>query len=135
MDNLNKKDRHKCMSHIRSKNTGLEQTIFKQLNKRRIKYKKHYNIIGKPDIAFPEKRVAIFLDSDFWHGWQFSRWKNRLPKKYWQKKIETNIKRDKRKIKALRRQNWRVIRIWEHQIKENPKDCLLKIIRLLGRNK
>ncbi len=65
------------MSSIRSKNTNIEKQIFSLLSKRGIKYKKYYKIIGKPDVTFPELKVAVFLDSDFWHGWNFPRWKNR----------------------------------------------------------
>lgn len=117
------------MSRIRSKNTGIEKTIFSLLNKNRVYCQKHYKkIVGKPDIAFPRLKVAVFIDSEYWHGWQYPRWKHRLPKKYWQDKIENNRKRDKKNHAKLRRDGWKVIRIWGHQIKENPEKCLMKII-------
>lgn len=128
MDNLSPKDRSKCMSHIRSKNTGIEKTIFSLLNKNKIHYKKHYNIFGKPDIAFPTLKIAVFLDSDYWHGWNFPRWKSRLPKKYWQDKIENNRRRDKKNFAKLRYRGWKVIRFWGHQIKKTPEKCVNEII-------
>ncbi|TRZ93425.1 DNA mismatch endonuclease Vsr [bacterium] len=131
MDNLSKADRRKNMQNIRSKNTGIEKTIFGLLKKNKIKYKKHYPVIGKPDVAFPNKKVAVFLDSDFWHGWNFPRWKNKLPKVYWRDKIERNRKRDKSNFLALRNSGWKAIRIWSHEIERNPGECLRKILKAL----
>ena len=108
--------------------------MFTLLKKQNIKFKKHYNIAGKPDIAVPKKRVAVFLDSDFWHGWNFPRWKNRLPKKYWRDKIEYNRKRDKRNFAKLRRMGWKVIRIWGHEIKKDPDECAGRILRCIKTN-
>jgi len=124
MDNLSKEDRSKCMSRIRSKHTGIEKKIFSILDKRGIYYQKHYKrAYGKPDIAVPSIKLAVFLDSDFWHGWYFPQWKYRLPEKYWQDKIERNRERDKKNFSKLRRQGWKVIRLWGHQIKNDPEKC------------
>lgn len=120
------------MSRIRSKNTKIETIIFKELRRRGIYFQKHYDkILGKPDIALPSKKIAIFIDGDFWHGWQFSRRKQKLPKKYWQEKIERNIKRDRKNFAKLRRQGWNVLRVWEHQIKNDFQGTINKIINLL----
>ncbi|MCX5693697.1 MAG: very short patch repair endonuclease [Candidatus Omnitrophica bacterium] len=129
MDNLSRADRRKNMQSICSKNTGIEKTIFSLLKGRSISFKKHYQIIGKPDIAFPKHKVAVFLDSDFWHGWNFPRWKNKLPKAYWRDKIENNRKRDKRNTLKLRRAGWKVVRIWSHEIKNNPQISLRRILK------
>ncbi len=89
MDVFTKKKRSEIMSKIRSKNTAIEKTVFRELRKRSIHFQRHYNkAAGNPDIALPRKKLAIFIDGDFWHGYGFSRQKNRLPKKYWQGKIE-----------------------------------------------
>lgn len=133
MDNLSKADRKKCMSRIRSKNTGIEKVIFALLDKKKVKYEKHYKIFGKPDIAFPDKKIAVFLDSDFWHGWHFPRWKNKLPKAYWRDKIESNRKRDRNNFAKLRRRNWSVLRIWSHSIKEDPDRCVKEILNMRRR--
>ncbi len=134
MDNLSKSDRKKCMSSIRSKNTNIEKQIFSLLSKRGIKYKKYYKIIGKPDVTFPELKVAVFLDSDFWHGWNFPRWKNRLPKTYWRDKIELNRVRDRGNFLKLKRKGWRVLRLWGHEIEDNPDDCVRKILKMRNVN-
>lgn len=135
MDNLNKADRSKCMSRIRSKNTGIEKKIFSLLNKKKIYYQKHYNTFGKPDIAIPSLKLAVFLDSDYWHGWNFPRWKHRLPKEYWQDKIENNRKRDRGNFAKLRQRGWKVIRLWGHQIDENPEKCADMIVNAIQERK
>lgn len=135
MDVFTKKKRSEIMSNIRSKNTGIEKAVFKELRKRKIYFQKHYKkILGNPDIALPKKKIAIFIDGDFWHGYQFEKNKKRLPKKYWAKKIEDNIKRDKSNRSKLKRKGWKVLRIWEHEIKKNPEKSLEKIIKILKNN-
>lgn len=107
------------MSKIRSKNTKLEKEFILVLKK--IIHKKFQtNVIsikGKPDIVFQKEKVCIFLDSDFWHGWQYNRWKYLLKNNFWQEKIENNRKRDKKTTNYLRKNGWTVLRFWEHQIK------------------
>ena len=115
------------MQNIRSENTVIEKMMFSQLKQYRLKFKKHYGVAGRPDIAFPDKKVAVFLDSDFWHGWHFNKTRNKLPVVYWRGKIEGNIARDRRNFYRLRRSGWKVVRLWEHQILENPELCAKRI--------
>lgn len=120
------------MSKIRSKNTKAELAVFSELRKRKIYFQKHYKkIIGSPDIAFPKKKIAIFIDGDFWHGKNFLKNKKRLPRKYWRKKIESNILRDKRNRTKLRKQGWQVLRIWEHEVLKNLLRTVNKIQKLI----
>lgn len=120
------------MSKIRSKNTSVEKVVFGELCKRKIYFKRHYKkAIGNPDIALPRKKKAIFLDGDFWHGYNFSKNKKRLPKKYWIKKIEDNIKRDRRNRLKLKKEGWKVLRIWEHEIQKKKNELIEKIINFL----
>lgn len=120
------------MSKIRSQDTAIEKTIFMELRKRKIYFQKHYKkSLGSPDIALPRKKKAIFIDGDFWHGYKYAVQKQRLPKKYWLKKIEDNIKRDQRNRAKLKREGWKVLRIWEHEIKKNPEKALRKVIKFL----
>jgi DNA mismatch endonuclease (patch repair protein) len=117
MDVFTKKKRSEIMSKIRSKNTGPEILVFKALRQNNIYFQKHYNRVpGSPDIAVPRKKIAIFIDGDFWHGKNFSKTKDRLPKKYWIPKIEGNIKRDRKNRAELRRLGWKVLRIWGSQV-------------------
>lgn len=84
---------------------------------------------GKPDIVFDKAKLCVFLDSDFWHGWQYPRWKHLLKNQFWKDKIEMNRKRDKRNSLWLKRQGWKVIRVWEHNIK---RDTYKEIQRILA---
>jgi len=121
------------MSQIRSQNTRVEILVFRELRKRGIYFQKHYKrAVGNPDIALPRKKKAIFIDGDFWHGYQFSKLKKRLPKKYWLKKIERNIERDKVNRAKLRKGGWKVLRIWEHQMGKNFNKTIKKIVNFLN---
>lgn len=120
MDNLTKDQRRLNMSRIRSSNTKLEQSFLDLLNENNISFTDHPKLYGKPDYQIGDK-LLIFVDSDFWHGWHFNQWKNRLPKKYWVQKIKANIVRDRRKFQKLKRSGFLVIRIWEHELKNKMK--------------
>ena len=123
------------MSKIRSKNTKAELIVFRELRKRKIYFQKHYKkAAGSPDIAFPRKKMAIFIDGDFWHGRNFAKNKNRLPKKYWREKIGTNILRDKKKGARLKRKGWKILRLWESDILKDEENALSKIISFLDKN-
>jgi DNA mismatch endonuclease (patch repair protein) len=116
------------MSKIKSTNTCLEVSFRKLLSKNKIRgYRLHYKIIGKPDIVFPAKKVVIFIDGDFWHGYNWKKLGKVPPKKYWQAKIERTMARDKIYTRQLRKEGWKVIRIWEHNLKKNPEIYPLKI--------
>lgn len=120
------------MSKISSKNTKAELVVFRELRKRKIYFQKHYKkCAGCPDIAIPHKKIAVFIDGDFWHGKNFNKNKNRLPKKYWQSKIEINIVRDRKNRAKLKRRGWRVLRVWEHEIKNDFKQSVEKIEKFL----
>lgn len=131
-DVFSKKKRSEIMSRIRAKNTSIEKKVFAHLGKNKIYFRKHYGkVAGNPDIAIPSKKIAIFIDGDFWHGYRFSSWEDRIPQKYWRKKIAMNIARDKKRRAFLRRKGWKVMRIWEHDLAERPKATLQKIVDFL----
>ncbi len=101
-DKLSKKRRSNLMSKIRSRETKFEQDFIAEL-KIRTKNKFEINtasIRGKPDIVFRKKRICVFLDSDFWHGWQYPRWKHLLKDDFWRLKIENN-KRETMKLPLI----------------------------------
>jgi DNA mismatch endonuclease (patch repair protein) len=130
MDKFSKKKRSEIMSKIKSKNTKFEKEFIAVLKKfTNRKFKTNVSSIkGKPDIVFIKEKICIFLDSDFWHGWQYTRRKHLLKNSFWRKKIEATRKRDKKITIYLRNSGWRVIRIWEHEIKKNPEKAVNKII-------
>ncbi len=132
MDVFTKKKRSEIMSKIRSKGTNAELLVFRELRRRGIYFQKHCKrVLGNPDIALIRKKKAIFIDGDFWHGYKFKTQKQRLPKKYWVKKIENNIARDKKVNRELRKNGWHVLRFWEHDIKKNPEKVFKKIVKVL----
>lgn len=126
-DNLTREQRRYCMSRVKGKNTKLEQDIFTGLRKKRLRFDRHVGSLpGTPDIVFKEKRIVIFIDSDFWHGYRLPRWKHKL-KPFWKKKISDTRLRDRRSTRRLRSNGWKVLRIWEHDIKKDQQDCLERI--------
>ncbi|OGZ32448.1 MAG: very short patch repair endonuclease [Candidatus Portnoybacteria bacterium RBG_13_40_8] len=131
-DKFSKEKRSEIMSLIRSRNTKLEigflELLSSELYPKGYRYRKHYSrILGKPDVAFVKERIAIFLDGDFWHGYNFNKLKKRLPKDYWLGKIKRNIARDKKINAVLKTKGWKVLRFWEHKLKENPTTIIKKI--------
>jgi DNA mismatch endonuclease (patch repair protein) len=131
-DIFSKEKRSEIMSRIRSKNTGIEKKVFSYLRKRKIYFYQHYpKAPGKPDVALPSKKKAVMIHGDFWHGYRFSIWKNRIPAEYWREKIAGNMRRDERQIRQLRRQGWKVLKVWGHEIVDNPGITFKKIERFL----
>ena len=120
------------MSRIRSAGTGFEKKVFREIRRFGIRFRTNYTgAIGKPDIALPKARRAVLLHSDFWHGWQLPRWENKLPNDFWKQKLRKNRARDKKVVATLRRQGWKVLVVWEHQINRDPKYAIRKIVSFL----
>lgn len=133
-DNLTSKQRSYTMSRIRSKNTCPEMTIRKLLHRSGLRFRIHDSSLpGCPDVVFRKARVAVFIDGDFWHGWRFPAWSHKLAP-YWCAKIEGNRGRDRRNFCRLRKTGWLVIRLWEHQVKNEPNLCVRRILSALRRH-
>ena len=127
-DNLTPRQRRHCMSQVKGSDTSLECKVRSRLHREGLRFRKHVSTLaGKPDVVFPAARLVVFLDGDFWHGWQFPRWKHKLGD-YWQQKIERNRRRDRRVQARLRRQGWCVLRIWEHEVDRSLDHCVQRII-------
>ena len=127
-DRITKEQRSRIMSSIKSVNTSLEINFKKLLSKNKILgFRQHPKMLGNPDFAFAKNKIIVFIDGDFWHGYNWKNLGKAPPKKYWQKKIEKNIARDKKYTKQLKKDGWKVLRFWEHEIKKNPEKCLEKI--------
>lgn len=124
------KKRSWVMSRIRSKNTKIDQKMQSLLSSIPVQFTMYPKLEGNPDFIIRNKKIAIFCDGDFWHGYTYM--KGKKPHgKFWRNKISHNMKRDKIVTKRLRRQGWTVLRFWEHNIKKNPEMCLKRIIRSL----
>lgn len=131
-DIMSKEKRSALMSKIRGKDTGIERTVLAELKKKKLKgFEYQSKILGKPDFTFPEHGVAIFCDGNFWHGYKFDEWKKDL-NVFWRKKIEGNMRRDRRIRQKLRRDGWKVVRLWGHQIKKNPENCANRIHKIVS---
>jgi len=123
--------RSDIMSRIRSKNTSLELRVFSDLRRLGFRFQKHYSKVpGKPDVAWPSKKVVVFIDGDFWHGWRYAKRKKKLTL-FWRNKIENNMRRDQRNFRKLRRMGWRVVRVWEHQLAKDREKAMNKILEML----
>jgi len=126
-DRFSRAVRSRIMSSIRGKNTRPEKLVCSILRSNKIRFKKHVRSLpGVPDIVILDAKIAIFVDGDFWHGWRFPTWSHKFTP-YWREKIVGNRRRDSRNFALLRRRGWKVIRIWEHQLKRSPLTCLSKL--------
>lgn len=114
------------MKQVKNKNSKIEVMLRKELWSRGLRYQKNVNgIIGKPDIVFKGKKVAVFCDSEFFHGYD---WENRkhdfkTHQEFWIPKIERNMQRDREVTDALISEGWTVLRFWGNDIKRNCRKC------------
>jgi len=110
------------MQAVKSAKTGLERRLFAMLAGMGLKgwRKNAVDLLGKPDVAFDQQRVAIFVDGCFWHRCPVC--KRKLPKtnrEYWERKLERNVRLARDANRRLRREGWLVVRCWEHELR-NP---------------
>lgn len=129
MDNLTKEQRRKNMQHIKSKDTSIEIKLRKSLWSKGYRYRKNYEKLpGKPDIALTKYKIAIFCDSEFFHGKDWEVLKPRLEKsnnsQYWISKISRNRERDNEINKRLLFEGWTVIRFWGKEITKDVDECV-----------
>jgi len=119
------------MSRIRGFDTSLEVAVRRELRRLGLRFKANVmSLPGRPDLVFRRERVVVFVDGDFWHGFRYPAWKRRLPR-FWRKKIERNRARDLSNFAKLRRRGWRVVRVWEHQVKSDLTCCVSRIVAAL----
>lgn len=132
MDNLTKEQRRKNMRNICSRDTAPERAIMHELKRRKIYFASHVNsITGKPDIVFRRKKIAVFIDSDFWHGHPKRCIMPQTNVEYWKNKISRNRKRDKEVNCILKKDGWGVIRLWEYDVKNSFDKCIQTIFNQL----
>lgn len=120
---------HKTMSRIRGKDTSIEIALRKALWKKGYRYRKNYKgVPGSPDIALTKYKIAVFCDSEFFHGKDWENLKTKLGQSknphYWIAKIERNMERDIEKDHALRIAGWTVIHFWGKDILKNTDECV-----------
>jgi len=130
MDKLTKEQRRKNMQAVKSKGSKIETLLAKELWKRGYRYRKNNKtVFGKPDLTFKDLKIAIFVDSEFWHGkdWEERRSDHKSNQEFWYKKIERNIERDNEVNVYLLKTGWQVLRFWGNQIEKDLVNCVLKI--------
>jgi DNA mismatch endonuclease (patch repair protein) len=118
------------MRAIRSTNTKDEVRLAKALWHLGYRYRKNNRkVFGTPDLTFKKLKIALFVDSEFFHGKDWETQKNRFKtnQEFWQKKIERNMQRDIEVNDYLMEKGWTVIRFWSSEIKNNLEDCIAKI--------
>jgi DNA mismatch endonuclease (patch repair protein) len=134
MDILSPAERSALMSRIRNADTGIEMLIRRGLHRLGFRYRLGGGKLpGRPDIVLPKHRAIIFVHGCFWHGHSCPLF--RLPKTrsdFWQAKIESNRTRDRRNAARLRKMGWRVMTVWECQLRGATPDAISRLIIQLG---
>ena len=126
MDKHTPEQRRKNMQAVKSKDSQIELLLRKELWARGLRYRKNVNrIYGKPDIVFIGKKVAVFCDSEFWHGYNWEERKKdfKSHQEFWIPKIERNMERDVEVTTKLESEGWTVIRFWGREIQKNTVAC------------
>lgn len=126
-------ERHNLMSRIHGKDTKPEIVLRKYLWSKGIRYRKNYSKLpGRPDVVLTKYKIAVFVDSEFFHGKDWDAQKEKIMKganpDYWIKKITRNIERDKLKDKQLQELGWTVLHFWTKEIEKNIDKCYAQIV-------
>ena len=128
--------RSENMRRIKAKGTKIERILAKAMWREGLRYRKNCkDVFGKPDFCFKGKKIAIFCDSEFWHGKKFlegERFKTNSD--FWEEKIKRNIERDKEVNKRLESEGWTVLRFWGKDIETNTDKCVNKIMRYIQKD-
>ena len=126
MDNHTVEQRRRNMQAVKNKDSKIEIALRKELWSRGLRYQKNVtSIFGKPDLVFKGKKVAVFCDSEFWHGYNWEERKKdfKSHQEFWIPKIERNMERDKEVTEELQKQGWTVLRFWGKEIKKIAGGC------------
>ena len=126
---------HYNMQQVKYKDSEIELLLRKALWQKGLRYRKNVkSVFGHPDIAFIGKKVAVFCDSEFWHGydWEHRKEDFKVRQEFWIPKIERNMKRDREVTEKLQNDGWKVLRFWGKEIKCNLEECVSEIIEALN---
>lgn len=134
MDKHTPEQRHKNMQAVKNKDSEIELLLRRELWSRGIRYQKNSNkVFGHPDIVFIGKKIAVFCDSEFWHGynWETKKEEIKSHQDFWISKIEKNIQRDIEVNQKLQSEGWLVIRFWGKEIKKDVSACADLVVKRL----
>lgn len=129
------KQRSKIMSKIRGKNTKPELLFRKALWKKGVRYRvDSKQLPGRPDVSIIKYKLAIFIDGEFWHGYNWDEKKHTIKsnKEFWIPKIERNMQRDRQVNSTLQEMGYTVFRFWEHEIKKNLDKCINDVLMFVA---
>ncbi len=136
MDRLTKEQRHKNMQAIKSKNTKLENNVTTCLWQNGYRFRKNVKALeGKPDIAIKKYKLVIFIDSCFWHKCHIHYKPPATNVEFWENKISGNKKRDSKVTDYYKNKKWNILRIWEHELKNDFEKTMHKVIRFIEKSK
>lgn len=119
------------MSRVRSSGSAIERQLGSALWAAGLRYRKQHRVFGRPDFALVGRRIAIFCDSEFWHGYRWGERRRREHKSnqaYWFAKIERNRQRDRLVNRRLKSEGWTVIRFWEREIRGDAAGCVARVL-------
>ena len=131
-DVLTPEQRHKNMSRIRGRDTRPELCLRRALWRAGLRYRLNAKLLGKPDLVFPRARLAVFLDGCFWHGCPEHLVRPKTNARFWETKIARNIKRDHFVNEELAILGWKVLRIWEHDLNQNPGSAVERVKAIIA---
>jgi len=131
-DVFTKEKRSWIMSRIRSKDTKIENLLAKEMRKAKIKFKRYPKIYGSPDFLVKNSNMVVFVDGCFWHKCPIHYREPKSKKEFWIPKIKENVERDKEVNKKLRKEGYRIIRFWEHEVNKNIKSVVSKVNSMVG---
>lgn len=138
MDKLTEEQRRKNMQAIKSKDSEIERLLRSALWKRGYRYRKNdRRLEGKPDVVLSKYKIAVFCDSEFWHGydWDVRKEDIKSNRAFWIKKIEGNMKRDAAVNEILQKQGWTVLRFWGKDIQRHLAACVNEVEKAIEKNK
>lgn len=138
MEKLTKEQRRKNMIAIKQTGSKIETAFSKAIFSLGYRYRKNNGtVFGKPDLTFKKYKVAIFIDSEFWHGkdWERRKYDHKSNQDFWHKKIERNIQRDKEVNQYLRNEGWIVLRFWGDEVKKTLDICIGEAVKVLSEKK
>lgn len=126
--------RSRCMSRIRNRDTGPEVQLRRALWSAGLRYRLRERLPGKPDLVFRKAKLAVFVDGCFWHCCPVHHVTPKNNPQFWAEKFRSNVQRDQTVANDLRRMGWRVLRLWEHEVRDDLKSALLRVELELARH-
>lgn len=138
MDKLTKEQRRRNMQAVESKGSKIEVALAKALWAKGFRYRKNdKTVFGKPDFTFKKYKIAVFVDSEFWHGkdWEIRKNDHKSNQDFWHKKIQRNIERDIEVNQKLKEYGWKVLRFWGKEIQKTLEKCVKLIEEIIDESR